>query len=293
MDSVKVVNDMQSKVALLEEGVLSAAEHLLNSAAQNREVQVTSKPDFTIVMNLDLECQAKIKAVLQSAPTLAEEDEVSHDLIGKERDYFIVDPIDGTASCRRYIGIEGGQIGFGPLTGYARGGKLAACVYYNLPNKTLYTAALGEGAYAVQIDPLTNKEAPPRKQRRKLFIEKARPLNESALLFYPGSLNELKTVMHLRSAGLIENTYRLGGFANDCARIAEDYEQIELQTRVKAWDFPAVLLAHEAGLRVVVDPYNDRKDLSDWVIQKDNPALISHSSVTEEILANLSSESGA
>jgi fructose-1,6-bisphosphatase/inositol monophosphatase family enzyme len=274
------------KLKLIEKAVLHAASHLLEASKNNAKIQVKSKPDYTIVMNLDLECQKKIKEILDgSIPVLAEEDESSHNLIGQEVDYFIVDPIDGTASCRRYLGIEGGQIGFGPLAGLVEKGKVRIAVYFNLPNKTLYSAIYGEGSYAVTMEP--SSALPELSERRKLFIKTAYELNQSAILFYPGSMEELRAIMHLRTHGLVENTYRLGGFANDSIRLAENFEQIQLQCRVKAWDFPATLIAKEAGLKVILDPFNKKIEFEDWVIKSDNPVLIAHEKVITTLLDNL------
>ena len=287
-DYYRMGKDLKEITAVMEKAVMAAAKHLSCACSSKDKIKVHSKPDHTIVMNLDLECQEAIVSVLgKNEMILAEEDENSHDLIGSEKDFFIVDPIDGTASCRRYMGIEGGQIGFGPLVGYAEKGHLSAAVYYNMPGKTLYSASLGQGAYALTIEAKQAEKLPSRASRKILKMNKAVKLSESALLFYPGSMQELKTVMHWRTIGLVENTYRLGGFANDCIRLAEGFEQIELQSRVKAWDFTAVMIAKEAGLEVIIDPYDKKISFEEWVINKENPVLIAHHEVIQNLLDNL------
>ncbi len=276
-------NEYTSKRELIEQAVLTAANHLFSSIKDKSKIIVHSKPDHTIVMNLDIECQKIIKDVLAgNIPVLAEEDDLSHKLIGHETDYYIVDPIDGTASCRRYLGTEGGQIGYGPMAGYVEKGKLKIGVYFNVPTKTLYSAVLGHGSYAVKIEDGVSL-IPEQSYRRKLDNSKVVELNRSAVLFYPGSLEELKTIMYLRTNGIVENTYRLGGFANDSVRIAEGYEQVQLQTRVKAWDFPSTLIALETGLKVIIDPYNERIDFANWVINKENPVLIAHHQIIDSL----------
>lgn len=278
-----------AKQQIIEKAVLAAAKHLLNSVKNRDQIQVTSKADYTIVMNLDIECQKIIKDIL-AGPVLAlsEEDEDSHKLIGQEVDCFIIDPIDGTASCRRYLGTEGGQIGYGPLVGFVEKGKVRVAAYYNIPSKTLYSAAHQQGASAIKINPLEVDSVPEISARRVLKIPEPIELNQSAVLFYPGSMQELEAIMHLRTNGLVENTYRLGGFANDSIRVAEGFEQIQLQTRVKAWDFPSTLIAKEAGLEVVIDPFNKKIEFENWVLSIDNPILIAHRHVLPTLLKNIS-----
>lgn len=270
---------------LMEKAVLEAAAHLIRARENRSSIQVTTKPDHSIVMNLDIECQERIFGVLgKEMPVVSEEDESTHALIGSDGDYFIVDPIDGTASCKRYLGNAGGQIGFGPLVGLSAGGKLAAAVYFNLPTLTLYSAGMEEGAFAFSPAVPGGNDRPARPARRKLGLPAARSMSESALLFFPGTEAELKIVHQFRDRGLIENTYRFGGFASDCMRIAEDYEQVQLQQRVKAWDFSAVAVPAALGLDVTVDPLGARVPLGEWRVAGSNPVLVSHPERTAWIL---------
>jgi hypothetical protein len=43
---------------------------------------------------------------------------------------------------------------------------------------------------------------------------------------------------------------------------------------VKPWDFPAVLLAAEAGCEVYCDPLARRISLDDWRLEPNNPIII-------------------
>ena len=277
--------DLEKHLELIDIAALKAGSHLLHARKSKQPLEVFTKPDNSIVMNLDLECQSTIRTVLAgSLPILSEEDENSHSLMNKRGTYYIVDPIDGTASCKRFLNQDGGQIGFGPLIGLAIDGNLVAASYYNVPTRALFSASKGNGAYVFQSEDGAINNIPERNKRKRLLVASGRALNESAVLFFPGSLEELKVILYLRNNNVVENTYRLGGFANDCCRVAADFEQIELQCRVKAWDFSAAIIAAEAGLSVTVDPFGKQISLSDWQIAETNSTLIVHPDHKQSIL---------
>ena len=79
----------------------------------------------------------------------------------------------------------------------------------------------------------------------------------------------------------------MGGFANDCTRIARDIEQIQVQCRVKAWDFSAVKIAEAAGLAVTADPFGSSTPLVDWKVALVNPTLICHPNHTANLVDHL------
>ena len=119
----------------IEAGVLDAARYLDNASSSGAELKVEVKADKTLVMNLDLESQRLILNRLASAgyPIVAEEDSTSHNLISTEPSYLLVDPLDGTTSCKRFLGQFGGQVGFGPLAGFVYEGELAIAYFYSVP----------------------------------------------------------------------------------------------------------------------------------------------------------------
>lgn len=261
----------------MERAALKAAKHLVASRSQMDSIKVQVKSDSSLVMNLDLECEQLIlDALADTIPLVSEESESSHGLIAQNGDYLIIDPIDGTASCKRYLNKLGGDIGFGPLLGCVLNGKLKAAVYYDLPSQILYSASDGYGSYLIKDFDLNIKELPAYSKRNRLEVKVGRSLEESGLLFFPGSQEEVQFVLYARENNLVENTYRLGGFANDSTRIARDIEQIQLQNRVKAWDFSAVKIAQCAGLSVIVDPYGKAIQLADWNVSMLNPTLVCH-----------------
>ena len=93
--------DLINKLHLMERAALTAVSYLHRVHSGGHKIEAKRKPDHTLVMNLDVECQKRIVEILAPAlPVAGEEDETSHHLIGSSQDYFTVDPIDGTASCK-------------------------------------------------------------------------------------------------------------------------------------------------------------------------------------------------
>lgn len=268
----------------LEEAVLAGARHLMSSIATRAAVQVRMKPDHTLILNLDLELQAIMVPLLASLlPVVAEEDESSHRLIDVHQSYFLVDPLDGTTTCKRFMYAGPGQVGFGPLAGLVIGGDVVACAYCNVPERILYTARRGEGCFATPLrddgrEVLTD-------QRVRLKPNVTHPLSESAVLFYAGKRGEMKLVEYLRNENLVENAYRFGGFANDCTRLARGSEQAIVQFSVRPWDFVAVLLATEAGYDAIVDPQGDSRRFTDWKLKANNPVLVAPAGSLETLAA--------
>jgi len=106
---------------LIERAVMEVARYLDAAVRSVVKFQVQVKADKSLVLNLDLESQRRILNVLGSTfPVLAEEDESSHSLVTSGGSYLLVDPLDGTTSCKRFLGERGGQVGYGPLVGFVR-----------------------------------------------------------------------------------------------------------------------------------------------------------------------------
>lgn len=253
------------------EGVLEAARYLdaANSSRESLAVQV--KSDKTLVTNLDIESQRRIMQRLQGLhPIVAEEDPHSHSIISSANTYLLVDPLDGTTSCKRFLGQQGGQVGFGPLVGFVSEGQLTAAVYYSVPHRTLFTAVRGEGAHRTVFDATMNIV----ETTRTLQVAPCPDLSKAGMLFFISRFGEAGIVEKLRLNHAVENIYRFGGFANDSTRIAQDFEQIQLQFYAKSWDFPAVLFASEAGCDVFCDPVRRRVPMNEWVIEENNPVVV-------------------
>jgi len=261
---------LQKVSAQIREAVLEAAVYLDRASRSREGMQVEVKADNTLVMNLDLESQRIIMSHLRgSFPIVAEEDPASHDRITTTDTYFLIDPLDGTTSCKRFLGQRGGQVGYGPLVGFVHEGELAVAAFYSIPHRQLFTAVKEQGTFVASfgedwsiVEPL-----------RKLVAPSCGDLKQAGMLFFISPYGEAPVVEFLRRHHAVENIYRFGGFASDCARLAQGYEQIQLQFAVKPWDFSAVLLAAEAGCEVFGDPLGRRIRLKDWRLDSNNPTV--------------------
>ena len=278
-------------VALIERAVVASARHMAQFFAQARTIEHEYKSDDSIVMNLDLQSQAIMLDILGTMlPIVAEESPESHQLVADCADFFLVDPLDGTASAKRFQGIKGGQVGFGPLAGVVLGGKLVGASFVSLPLSSLFTAIHGEGVRRQMLN-LESEEPPlPFLQRQALTPAIPAKLRECGVLFFPGSRGEVPLVERLRTGNVVENMYRFGGFASDCARLAAGYEQIQIQFSVKAWDFPATLFAREVGLQILCDPKGTKTYFDEWKIALENPIISCPPALLEKLLKALSLE---
>jgi fructose-1,6-bisphosphatase/inositol monophosphatase family enzyme len=274
-------------VARIESAVLAAARYLVQASISGERPDVQIKADHTMVMNLDLESQRRILAGLGSDfPIVAEEDESSHRLIESSRSYFLVDPLDGTTSCKRFLGQLGGHVGYGPLVGYVEEHQLTVASFFNIPQRALFTAVRGEGCFISYPD-LSDMGAEAPSRRTRLVAASVPSLEEAGMLFFISKMGEAAVVHQLKLRNSVENIYRFGGFANDSARLAQGYEQIQLQCLVKPWDFTAVLLAREAGYEVIVDPLGERVPLAEWRMKANNPILAILPNIKEAFFAEL------
>lgn len=272
-------------ISIIESAVLSAAEYLIAEARAGRELHVTVKADNTIVMNLDIQSQQRIlEALPTGVPIVAEEDEGSHNLIHNGGTYFLVDPLDGTTSCKRFFGQQGGHVGYGPLVGYVEDNQLKVASFFNVPHASLFTAVRGEGCYVTQLEPGADAA---QVSPIKLRVVPCPLLRQAGVLFLLGKLGEGRIIQYLKDRDLVENLYRFGGFANDCSRLAQGFEQVGIQFSVKPWDFSAVLFAIEAGLEAWLDPLGRRIPFSEWRMEDNNPIIMLHPDLREELFKAL------
>lgn len=248
--------------------VVEAGRYLDQAGRSGENLKVEVKADRTLVMNLDLESQRIILNQLYGTyPIVAEEDPASHDIISATASYFLVDPLDGTTSCKRFLGQRGGHVGYGPLVGFVYEGQLAVAAFYSVPHRQLFTAIQGRGTFVSAFADSWEISEPP----RQLIAQPCRDISQAGMLFFISRYGEAALVEFLRKNDAVENIYRFGGFASDCARLALGYEQIQLQFAVRPWDFSAVLLAAEAGCEVFCDPLGRRIPLKQWAIEPNNP----------------------
>jgi myo-inositol-1(or 4)-monophosphatase len=256
--------------AQIREAVVEAARYLDRASRSGEGLRVEVKADNTLVMNLDLESQRIIiNRLTGSYPIVAEEDSASHDRISSTNTYFLIDPLDGTTSCKRFLGQRGGHVGYGPLVGFVLEGELAVAAFYSIPHRQLFTAVKGQGTFVTTF----GEDWAVVESERKLIAPACTDMKQAGMLFFISPYGEAPVVEFLRRHHAVENIYRFGGFASDCARLAQGYEQIQLQFVVKPWDFSAVLLSAEAGCEVFCDPLGRRTPLNDWRLESNNPIV--------------------
>jgi fructose-1,6-bisphosphatase/inositol monophosphatase family enzyme len=286
MTTIDLFSPRYRQVAsVVESAVMGAAEYLIAEARAGNELHVTVKADNTIVMNLDIESQQRIlEALPTGVPIVAEEDESSHNLIHNGGTYFLVDPLDGTTSCKRFFGQQGGHVGYGPLVGYVEDDQLKVASFFSVPHASLFTAVRGEGCYLRQLKPGIDVTQTP---ATKLAVPACALLRQAGVLFFLGKLGEGKIIQRFKDKDLVENIYRFGGFANDCSRLAQGFEQVGIQFSVKPWDFTAVLFAVEAGLEAWLDPLGRRIPFSEWRMEDNNPIIMVHPHLRDELFKAL------
>ncbi len=261
---------------------MAAAQYILRCFDDPASIQVDRKADMTLVTSIDLGVQKLLIDRLQGQyPIVAEEDRSSHALLGREKSYLLIDPLDGTTSCKRFLNTIGGQIGYGPLVGLVENNRLVLSVFYNLPQRALFSAVRGGGTMMSEI--LPDASIPEFSKRQTLKIKPACALNESATLFYIGTKEELDIVHYLKKQGEVENFYRFGGFANDCTRLARGFEQIQVQFAVRPWDASATLLSYEAGFDFVMDPLGKKQRFEEYEMAMNNPLVSFHPALRPDI----------
>lgn len=268
----------------IERACLMAATHIVSASSSNRQIKESIKPDGSLVLQLDLEAQQIIDRELDGVlPLVGEESPHSHSTIGSKDSYIVVDPIDGTSACKRFLRVRGGQVGFGPLIGVIESGQVKFAVFYHVPDRALYTAALGHGCYRLVCDPHISI-VPDLLKRKRLKPKIDQSLSQCAVLFYPSTEGEGEIVDYLKARSLIEVPFRFGSFASDSTRLAQGFEQIQIQFKVKAWDSPALLFANETGFEIVFEPLGTAQRFSQWEVKVENPVVVAPPHLMDDLI---------
>jgi len=264
--------------------VILAAKSILRVIESDQRPTEMIKEDGTLLLSIDLECQRIILDQLAGKlPIMAEEDPSSHSLVTSHKSYYLVDPLDGTSACKRFLRTLGGQVGFGPLGGVVIDGRLEAACYYDVPSRSLYSAVRGQGVYCI-ADTELDQALPQLFSRPRLQAFQDLRLRDCAALFYTGQRGEMPLVQALRGADAIDTAYRFGGFASDCTRLTRGLEQIQIQFHLKPWDLSASLFPIEAGYAAIFDPLGAKVDYLDWQLAARNPILIAPKQALGEIM---------
>lgn len=312
--SLSACSDRNSLIlSTLTDGVLAAAARIIARGRETEPLASSRKSDNSLITPLDLECHAILSSALSNKiqasqgqpaadapaktspahdrvspvsphfiPVLSEEDPSTHSLLTTAPEFLIIDPIDGTNACRRFLRELDGQVGFGPLAGYVHDGKIRVAVYYNITTRSLYRAVLGQGVWRSRGEP--SPELATAEQQLQI-AETPVPLSASTLLFFISRRGESPVVERLVKNATVQTCSRFGGFANDCCRLAEGYEEVQLQFSTYAWDAIATLFSHEAGYHVIFDPLGSATSYDSWRLALLNPVVVSHPAVSEQLLS--------
>ena len=274
---------MDRRVMLMHRAVRKAAVRLVTLIEKPEMVTHARKADRSWVLSLDLEANTVISSELRGSgvPLISEEEGNTHKLVGAPGTFFLIDPLDGTSVCRRFMSENNGQLGFGPLVGLVEDGVVKAVAFAHISRGLIFCAQVGQG---ITLTPISDSAEVIRITSRR---SQPTELSECLMLFHIGSLTETTLAYELRHRGVIDNAYRLGGFANDSCRLALGYEDIQLQLSLCAWDLCATLIAQEAGFAVWLDPFGTPTKLEDWKIKANNPVLVCPPDVAEELLKTM------
>lgn len=266
-------------VQLMQRAVIQASTKIQELITRKDEIKYSRKEDGSLVMSIDLASDEIIQNVLgEELPLISEEEPSTHELLKSSQNCFLVDPVDGTSACKRFMNSTGGQVGFGPLIGKVENGRVTAAVFGNIVSGELYTAAVGKGTH---VSSLGEREV----VTRQLKIKEPPTLRDCGVLFYPGKRGELKLVEYLHINNLVDTFFRFGGFASDCTRLANGYEQILIQLSIKPWDAVAALFPVEAGATAIFDPEGGAYELAEWNLVDTNPVVICPKNIRGELVA--------
>lgn len=135
------------KIDILQDILISAAQANLPDAQENLVLAQSSKPDGSIVTEVDAALQTDIQAQLKqhwpAIPMLGEEmSNLEQTAMLKHSDagLWVLDPLDGTTNFTTSFPI------FGLSLAYVEGGKTVAAVIYDPNRQECFTAQLGKGA---------------------------------------------------------------------------------------------------------------------------------------------------
>jgi histidinol-phosphatase len=210
----------------------------LARATFRRDLQISTKPDRTLVTQADTAIERAIRARIKAAYP-------DHGLVGEEYGVeagdaatrWYIDPIDGTHNFVRGVPL------FGTLIAVERDGELQAAVLSAPSLHERWWARRGGGAWARGMD----DEAP-----RRIRVSSVTTIGDAQVLY--GSGNEI------RSSGLAPGfdamlgaAWRERGFGDfwGYALLAEGAAEAMVEIGLSSWDAAApTVLVEEAGGRV-------------------------------------------
>lgn len=206
-----------------------------------RDLEVTAKPDRTLVTQADKDIERRIRERILSVHP-------KHGLVGEEEGEeapgaavrWYIDPIDGTHNYIRGVPL------FGTLLGVERDGEMQVGVMSNPALGQRWWAWRGGGAWA------SGGAGAGRTARRPVRVSKVGRV-EDAQLMYSSPLDIEATGLAPGFPALIRRAWRDRGFGDfwGYALVAEGAGEAMIEVGISSWDLAAPLaIVEEAGGRV-------------------------------------------
>ena len=207
-------------------------------SAFRRDLEISTKPDRTLVTQADTAIERAIRARIAAAYP-------DHGLVGEEygteagdaATRWYIDPIDGTHNFIRGVPL------FGTLLGVERDGELQAAVISAPALHGRWWARRGGGAWARSVD----DDAP-----RRIRVSSVAGLGDAQVLY--GSGHDIETSgLAPGFHGLLGDVWRERGFGDfwGYTLLAEGAAEAMIEVDLSSWDAAApTVLIEEAGGRV-------------------------------------------
>jgi len=228
------------------------AGHLLQEHART-ELQISSKPDSSIVTNADLASEALILARLREKfpgdLVIAEESGRSSATRTPGQFVWIIDPLDGTTNFANKYPFYCVSIGRCVVADDGRLDPVAGVVYDPCRDK-MYAAVKGQGAF---VNGKRMAVAGPRELSRAFLV--------TGFYYTMGDRLRPEVARFERVAQVCSSIRRDGAAALDLALVAEGVYDAFWEHGLAVWDLAAgVLLVREAGGNVFNYDSHDQKD---------------------------------
>ena len=225
--------DLQAIKELLVETAKQAGDFIFQEAQKFNSGAIEYKDVNNVVSYVDKEAEKlivdRLRAFDASIGFITEEETAqTEDINGYN---WIIDPLDGTAN------FVHGVPHYSVSLALAKGKEVLAGVVYHIPNKEVYSAVSGQGAFKGDV---------------KLKVTALERLNQTLLAtgFPYYKFEEMNKYVKILEE-LMQNTHglrRFGSAALDLAYVAEGHFDGFFEYNLNSWDMAAgVLLVKEAG----------------------------------------------
>ncbi len=220
--------DLKSREKIGIEAARKAGEILVENF--NKIHKINTKPDGTLVTNIDLRAEEEIVKIIKKK--FPEDEILSEENVYPAKDApcrWIIDPLDGTHNYIRGVNIVGTSIAL------EFNKEVVVGIIYMPFTKELYFTSKGEGSYL---------------NGKRIYVSK-KSLKETTLIYDSNIINEQTEVMISHINKLKNKVFIMrmfGSTARSLSYIAEGKADLEIEYTDKIWDFAAgAILIEEAG----------------------------------------------